>query len=189
MTSSAKDCWRLSGDCSRWAVESRDNAARLAFRQMATAWAQLAFNEEFTSPAADEDIGPPKSESSEHSPVENAASSSVVPPTINEKGGADCNPAAEVDVQNYDQPTRGSTDQVPDSSWQNKRLSLPSRIPSLLVGTGELAITGHVRRKNGRELAGSPPWRLCPALTRPSSLRRCVSYQWRGPIPHFRWWI
>jgi hypothetical protein len=55
------------------------------------------------SPAADENIGPPKSESSEHSPVENAASSSVVPPTINEKGGADCNPAAEVDVQNYDQ--------------------------------------------------------------------------------------
>ena len=66
------------------------------------------FNEEFTSPAADEDIGPPNSESSESSPVENAASSPVVPPTINEKGGADCNPAAEVDVQNYDQPTRGS---------------------------------------------------------------------------------
>jgi hypothetical protein len=110
-------------------VESRDNAARLAFRQMATAWAQLAFNEEFTSPAADEDIGPPKSESSEHSPVENAASSSVVPPTINEKGDADCNPASEVDVQNYDQATRGSTDQAPDSSWQHKRLSLPSRIP------------------------------------------------------------
>ena len=129
MTSSAKDCWRLSGDCSRWAVESRDSAARSAFRQMATAWAQLAFNEEFTSPAADEDIGPPKSESSEHSPVENAASSSVVPPTINEKGGADCNPAAEVDVQNYDQATRGSTDHAPDSSWQHKRLSLPSRIP------------------------------------------------------------
>jgi hypothetical protein len=96
---------------------------------MATAWAQLAFNEEFTSPAADEDIGPPKSESSEHSPVENAASSSVVPPTINEKGDADCNPASEVDVQNYDQATRGSTDQAPDSSWQHKRLSLPSRIP------------------------------------------------------------
>jgi hypothetical protein len=35
----------------------------------------------------------------------------VVPPTINEKGGADCNPASEVDVQNYDQATRGSTDQ------------------------------------------------------------------------------
>jgi hypothetical protein len=129
MTSSAEDCWRLSGDCSRWAVESRDSAARSAFRQMATAWARLAFSEEFTSPAADEHIDPPSSESSEPIPAENAASSSVVAPTINEKGGADCKPAAEVDVQNYDHATRGSTDQAPDSSWQHKRLSLPSRIP------------------------------------------------------------
>jgi hypothetical protein len=29
------------------AVESRDSAARIAFRQMATEWARLAFNEEF----------------------------------------------------------------------------------------------------------------------------------------------
>jgi len=54
MTSSAEDCWRLSKDCGQWAVDSRDGAARLAFRQMATAWARLAFNEELASPAADE---------------------------------------------------------------------------------------------------------------------------------------
>jgi hypothetical protein len=47
MTSPAEDCWRLSKDCGQWAVESRDGAARLAFRQMAAAWARLAFNEEF----------------------------------------------------------------------------------------------------------------------------------------------
>ena len=51
MTSLAEECWRLSKDCGQWAVESRDGAARLAFRQMATAWARLAFDEEFTSPA------------------------------------------------------------------------------------------------------------------------------------------
>ena len=110
MTSLAEYCWRLSGDCSRWAVESHDNAARSAFRQMATAWAQLAFNEEFTCSAADDGSGPPNFESSKPSPVENAASSPVVPPTINEKD----NPAAEVDVQNYDQATRSSTDHAPE---------------------------------------------------------------------------
>ena len=129
MTSSAEDCWRLSGDCSRWAVESRDSAARLAFRQMATAWARLAFNEEFTPPAADEHIDSPNSKSSEPIPAENAASSPVVPPpTVNEKGAADSNPATEVDVGNYDHTTRASTDQTPDLSWQQKRLSLRSRI-------------------------------------------------------------
>jgi hypothetical protein len=50
MTSSAEECWRLSRDCGRWAAETRDGSARLAFRQMATAWGRLAFSEEFTSP-------------------------------------------------------------------------------------------------------------------------------------------
>ena len=50
METSAEACWRLSKACGQWAVESRDSAARIAFRQMATAWARLAFNEEFTSP-------------------------------------------------------------------------------------------------------------------------------------------
>ena len=128
MTSSAKDCWRLSGDCSRWAVESRDSAARSAFRQMATAWARLAFSEEFTSPAADEHIDPPSSESSEPIPAENAAPSPVVPPpTVNEKGAAASNPAAE-DAGNYEHMTRASTDKTPDLSRQHKRLSLRSRI-------------------------------------------------------------
>jgi hypothetical protein len=43
MPSVADDCWRLSADCSHWAEESRDNSARLAFRQMALAWRQDLF--------------------------------------------------------------------------------------------------------------------------------------------------
>ena len=55
MTSSAEDCWRLSRDCGRWAAETRDGTARLAFRQMSTAWGRLAYSEEFTAPV--EQIG------------------------------------------------------------------------------------------------------------------------------------
>jgi hypothetical protein len=76
MPSAAVDCWRLSADCSHWAEESRDNAARLAFRQMATAWAGLAFCQDFVLPT-DEQAGPTCSESSEAAPVENIASSDV----------------------------------------------------------------------------------------------------------------
>ena len=53
MTSSAEDCWRLSRDCGRWAAESRHRDARLAFREMATAWGRLAFSEEFRSPVSE----------------------------------------------------------------------------------------------------------------------------------------
>jgi len=53
-------------------VESRDGAARIAFRQMATAWARLAFNEEFTTPL-DERIDPPISGISETTPVKKLA--------------------------------------------------------------------------------------------------------------------
>ena len=84
-------------------MESGDSAARLAFCQMATAWARLAFSEEFASPAADEHIDPTSSETSERIPAENATSSPVVPPpTVSETGVADSNHAAEVDVGNYD---------------------------------------------------------------------------------------
>jgi hypothetical protein len=62
METSAEACWRLSKACGQWAVESRDSAARTAFRQMATEWARLAFNEEFISPVG-ERIDPPSSES------------------------------------------------------------------------------------------------------------------------------
>ena len=41
METSAEACWRLSKACGQWAVESRDSAARIAFRQMATAWHDL----------------------------------------------------------------------------------------------------------------------------------------------------
>jgi hypothetical protein len=128
MTTSAEDCWRLSGDCSRWAMESGDSAARLAFRQMATAWARLAFSEEFASPAADEHFDPTSSETSEPIQAENATSSPVVPPpTVSERGAADSNHPAEVDVGNYDHTTRAN--KTPDLSWRHKRLSLRSRIP------------------------------------------------------------
>ena len=84
MTSSAEDCWRLSEDCSRWAVESRDSTARSAFRQMATAWAQLASSQEFISTVADEHTnqipGP--------LPAEKAASSQAVAPSRLPLGGA-----------------------------------------------------------------------------------------------------
>ena len=59
-------------------MESRDGAARIAFRQMATAWARLAFNEEFTTPL-DERIDPPISGISETTPVKKAGGSSDHP--------------------------------------------------------------------------------------------------------------
>ena len=83
METSAEACWRLSKACGQWAVESRDTAARIAFRQMATAWAQLAFNEEFISPV-DERIDPPTSEDSEATPgIEIPASSLLTPSSEN----------------------------------------------------------------------------------------------------------
>ncbi len=82
METSAEACWRLSKACGQWAVESHDGAARIAFRQMATAWARLAFNEEFISPE-DERIDPPTSENSEATPVEILASSLLTPSSEN----------------------------------------------------------------------------------------------------------
>ncbi len=82
METSAEACWRLSKACGRWAVESRDNAARTAFRQMATAWARLAFNEEFIPPV-DERIDPPPSENPEATPVQILASSLLTPSSEN----------------------------------------------------------------------------------------------------------
>ncbi len=82
METSAEACWRLSKACGQWAVESRDSAARIAFREMATAWARLAFNEEFISPVG-EQIEPPSSESSEGTPAEILASSLLTPSSEN----------------------------------------------------------------------------------------------------------
>ena len=82
METSAEACWRLSKACGQWAVESRDSAARIAFRQMATEWARLAFNEEFRSPVG-EQIDPPTSENSEVTPVEILASSLLTPSSEN----------------------------------------------------------------------------------------------------------
>jgi hypothetical protein len=114
MTSSAEDCWRLSAECGRWAAECRDSAARIAFRQMATAWSRLAFSEDFASPA-DERIVSASFESSEPIPAAKAAPSPVV---LSE---------AEVDdVGKYDHTGRAGTEKISDFSRQQERLSLPS---------------------------------------------------------------
>jgi hypothetical protein len=102
MPSPAEDCWRLSADCTHWAAESRDNAARLAFRQMATAWAGLAFSQDFVFPT-DEQVGATSSENSETAAVENTGSSNVE----NEQIGAIRN--AEIDVERHDQTTSAGT--------------------------------------------------------------------------------
>jgi hypothetical protein len=51
MATSDDDCWRLAGECGRWADEAEDKPTRDAFRQMAKAWAQLAFGRHFKMPS------------------------------------------------------------------------------------------------------------------------------------------
>ena len=110
MDTSAEACWRLSKACGQWAVESRDSAARIAFRQMATEWARLAFNEEFTSPVG-ERIDSPSSESSQATPVEILASSLLTSSSEN----------AQPEVER-------------DWTRPHKRLSLPRSLSSKLWG-------------------------------------------------------
>jgi len=123
MPSAADDCWRLSTDCSHWAEESRDNAAHLAFRQMATAWAGLAFSQDFILPT-DEHVDPTSSESSQATPAENTAASHMendkIVPVSN----------AEVDAERHEQTTRASTN---NSSGRRERLSVPSPAPFILA--------------------------------------------------------
>ena len=111
METSAEACWRLSKACGQWAVESRDSAAREAFRQMATAWGRLAFNEEFASPLDERIDPPPSSESSEPTPAEILASSLLTPSSEN----------AQPEVQR-------------DWTRPHKRLSLPRSLSSKLWG-------------------------------------------------------
>jgi hypothetical protein len=123
MPSAADDCWRLSADCSHWAEESGDKAARLAFRQMATAWAGLAFSQDFISPTH-ELVDLTGSESSQAAPAENTAS----PHTENEEivpvGNPDVDP--------------GRPEQTPrNASGQPEPLSMQSPIP-LILPTHEL---------------------------------------------------
>lgn len=115
METSAEACWRFSKACGQWAVESRDNAARIAFRQMATAWARLAFNEEFTSPVEIERIDSPASENSEATPVEILASSHLTPSSEN----------AQPELER-------------DWTKPHKRLSLPRSLSSNLWGKSGL---------------------------------------------------
>ncbi len=108
METSAEACWRLSKACGQWAVESRDSAARIAFRQMATAWARLAFNEEFAPPVV-ERIDLPTSENSEATPVEILAASLLIPSSEN----------APPEVER-------------DWTTSHNRLSLPRSLPAKL---------------------------------------------------------
>jgi len=106
MPSSADECWRLSGDCGRWAAESGDDATRAAFRQMAKVWAQLAFSLNFTPPPRNEPVE--GSEASKNPPSEN-------PPILTEPEHRTSDSDAEKD----------SRHRTP----QQQRLSLPSRTP------------------------------------------------------------
>jgi hypothetical protein len=122
MPSAADDCWRLSADCSHWAQESRDKSTRLAFRQMATAWAGLAFSEDFTSPTH-ELVDLAGSESSQAASVESSAS----PHTENEEIVPVGNP--DVDLARPEQTPRAGTD---NASGQPEPLSTQSPIPFTL---------------------------------------------------------
>jgi hypothetical protein len=132
MPSAADDCWRLSADCGRWATESRDNAARLAFRQMATAWAGLAFSQDFVS-ATHEPVDLTGFESSQAVPAANIASSN----TGNEKIVPVSDP--EVNAESPEQTTRATTTNL---SEQRERLSLLSSIPFILPTHETVDLTG-----------------------------------------------
>ena len=122
MPSAADDCWRLSADCSHWAQKSRDKSARLAFRQMATAWAGLAFSQDFILPTHElADLA--GSESSQAAPAENTAS----PHTENEEIVPIANP--DVDPETPEQAPRTSTN---NASGQPEPLSMQSPIPLIL---------------------------------------------------------
>lgn len=69
MSSSADECWKMAAECGHWAEESRDDATRQAFRQMAKAWAQLAFSQDFTPPTG-QPVDPANSQSSDASPAD-----------------------------------------------------------------------------------------------------------------------
>jgi len=144
MPSPADDCWRLSADCTRWAAESRDNAARRAFRQMATAWAGLAFGQDFVFPA-DEQVGATSSENSETAAVEKIASSNVK----NEQIGAIRN--AEVDVERHDQTASAGT----NNSGQLEKPAAEHR-PSK-ADAGQATGRGPTDRPDSQSFLNEPP--------------------------------
>lgn len=104
MPSAADECWKLSGNCGRWAAESHDDATRLAFRQMSKVWAQLAFSLNFAPPPRNEPLDAEVIESSE--PLKKAASEK--PPILMEP---EYTPESHADHRRA----------------QQQRLSLPSR--------------------------------------------------------------
>jgi len=132
MPSAADDCWRLSVECSHWAKESRDDAARLAFRQMATAWADFALSEDFAS-ATHQPADLAGFEGSPPSPAENEVSSH----TANEKVVPVSSPDA--DAGRPEQTARASTN---NSSEQRELLPLTPSIPFMLPTHNPVNLTG-----------------------------------------------
>jgi hypothetical protein len=130
MPSAADDCWRLSADCSHWAEESRDKATRLAFRQMATAWAGLAFSQDFILPTY-EPVDLTGSESSQAAPAENTASSH----TENAKIAPLSNPEVDPGRPEHTRATTNkSTKQGEGPSFASP--ILPTHEPADLTGSG-----------------------------------------------------
>ena len=106
MKTVADDCWQIAAKCEHWAEESQDDATRLAFRQMAKAWAKLAFGEEFGAPEG----------SLDSEDLDEATLSEHMPPfeKHEEEDDLESDGDAEVDA----------VDRAP-----TQRLSLPSRTP------------------------------------------------------------
>jgi hypothetical protein len=107
MPSVADECWKLSGNCGRWAAETSDDATRSAFRQMAKVWAQLAFSLNFTPPPRDE----PDDEEVIEGPETLKKMASEKPPILTEP----------------EHPPENAADH--HRSAQQQRLSLPSKTP------------------------------------------------------------
>jgi hypothetical protein len=165
MPSPADDCWRLSADCSHWAAESRDAAARRAFRQMATAWAGLAFSQDFVS-ATLEPVDLLNSDSSQAVPVESISS----PNSENEKTISVSNPGANA----AEQTTRASTSDLTSSeSFQT--------VPAENVVSSKNGETVPV--SNPAANTERPEQTTRPAANKPSGERKRLSLPLRTRFP------
>jgi hypothetical protein len=113
MKTVADECWRIAAECEHWAEESQDDATRIAFRQMAKAWAKLAFGEEFgpTEGSMDSEDLDEATPSPKHTPP---SPSLETPLAEHEEEDLESDVDAEGDAE----------DRAP-----TQRLSLPSRAP------------------------------------------------------------
>jgi hypothetical protein len=110
MKTVADDCWQIAAQCEHWAEESQDDATRLAFRQMAKAWAKLAFGEEFGAPEG----------STVSEDLNDATLSDAPPPPSFEV------PLAEHEEKDLESDVDAEVDEE-ENRGPAQRLSLPSR--------------------------------------------------------------